>query len=107
MFGRKGDPELESARPAGLAGTAAVPCTVTGLEPFDPALRQNPGGAGCVFISHAALQHAGKRRDAGMRMQSEAGKRRSFLGIEEVEEDEGFDNVAKVRRAHQAGDGSV
>ncbi len=41
-----------------------------------------------------------------MRVQSEARKRTS-LGIEQVEEDEGFQNIAKIRRAHQAGDGPL
>jgi hypothetical protein len=41
-----------------------------------------------------------------MRVQSEARKRRSLV-IEEVEKDEGLENIAEVRWAHQARDGPV
>ena len=72
LVGRQGEPELESAGPAGVAGTAAMPCAAGGLEPFDPAGGQEPGGAGRVFIADAALPKVSERRDARMRMPPEA-----------------------------------
>ena len=54
----------------------------------------------------AAFPKVSERRNARMRMPPDAWKR-SSLGIEQIEKDEGFETLAEVRRAHQAGDGSV
>src|SRR5258708_23842882 len=104
--GRQRDPELESACPAGVAGATAVPCTATCLEPFDPALSQNPGGPGRVFVADTSFQQIGQRRDARMRMQPEARERRSLV-IEQIKNDKRLESLAEVGRAHQAGDRSV
>ena len=72
LVGRQGKPELESAGPAGVAGTTAMPGAASGLEPFDPAGRQKPGGAGRVFVADAALPKISERRDALMLMPPEA-----------------------------------
>src|SRR5207253_11295682 len=106
LVGRQGEPELESAGPARVAGTAAMPCTAGGLEPFDPASGQEPGGAGRVFLADAAFPKIGERRDARMRMPPDARKRPS-LGVEEVEKDERLESLTEVRRAHQTGDGPL
>src|SRR5207244_12558940 len=103
---RDGQPELDSAGAAVAAATAAVPGAACGLEPLDPDSGQEPGRAGRVFVTDAALPEVSERRDARMRVPPEAGKRTS-LGIEQIEKDEGLETFAEVGRAHQAGDGSV
>src|SRR5882672_416871 len=83
-----------------------MPRAVSGLEPFDSALPQNPRGPIRILVSHAACEEVSERRDARVRMQPEAGKRRC-LHIEVVEKYEGLEHLAKVRRADQPGDGPL
>ena len=72
LVGRQGEPQLESAGPAGVAGTATMPGAAGSLEPFDPAGGQEPGGAGRVLVADAALPKVSERRDARMRMPADA-----------------------------------
>ena len=56
-----------------------------------------------VLVPDAALEEMGHSGDARMGMQAEARERGPF-DVEQVEENEGFEHLAKVARAHQTGD---
>src|SRR5467141_980906 len=85
-----------------------MPDAAAGPHPFDAAGGQQARRSVRVFIADAALRNIGKGGDAGMWMETEAGKGVWFsLSIEEVKEYEGFQKMAKVRGRHQACDRPV
>src|SRR5260370_41836492 len=85
-----------------------MPDAAAGPHPFDPAGGQQARRSVRVFITDAALRNIGKGGDAGMWMEPETGKGVWFsVSIEEVKEYEGFQEMAKVRRRHQARDRPV
>ena len=107
-LGWQGDPKLETPRPPLVARAAAMPHAAAGLHPLDAAGRNNAGCAVRVHIAHAALGDVGKRGDAGMRVKPETlGSPEGRAVVEEIKEDERLQDLAEVRWAHQAGDGTV
>ena len=93
--GRQSDPKLESACPARFAEPAAVPDAASGSHPFDTAGGQQARRSVRVFITNASLCDIGNGGDAGMRVEPEAGERRTLI-IDEVKEHERFQKPSKV-----------
>src|SRR6202521_808293 len=56
LLRRQGEPELEPTGTAGVAGSPAVPGSVTGLEPFDPACQQDSGRSTRILVTDASLE---------------------------------------------------
>ncbi len=56
LLRRQREPELETAGAARVAGSPAVPRSVTCLEPFNAALCQDASRSGRTFVTDASLE---------------------------------------------------
>jgi hypothetical protein len=83
-----------------------MPHAVSGLHPFQSALRDRACLSGRVLIGEAAAKNDGERCDARVRMDAEERlwPRRDF---EMVQEHERLDQLADIGGAGEAGDGPV
>src|SRR5258705_432452 len=101
----------KSIEPSDPSNTASSPqWTIAGvatfLHPFDATGIDEPFRARGLLVRQAAFEQHGDRRDARMRMEAEAG-RPPRIHLEAIEEHEGLDELAGVRRAHEARDRAV
>src|SRR5580698_1196826 len=103
-FLRQGDPQLKALRL--FQSGSRMPDAAAGAHEFDPIRGQNPLYAGGFLILNCACMKHRDSRDARMRMPAEVGRRRRG-NIKKIQEHERLDELAEIRRAHQAGDRSV
>src|SRR5438309_4583833 len=83
-----------------------MPDAAASPHPFDTPGGQHAPRSVRVLIADAALRNVGKGGDAGVWMEPEPSKLVS-VSLESVKEYEGLQETAKIRRRHQACDGSV
>ncbi len=101
----QGDPELEAARPTCFVESAAVPHATSSLHPFDAASRQNALDVIRINIAGRTFKEIRHGGDARMGMQATLEGR--TLMVDQVEKHVRLEDLADVRRAHQARDGAM
>ncbi|EEF26006.1 conserved hypothetical protein [Ricinus communis] len=100
VFGRQGEPQLEAADRAVLDRSAFMPHAAAGAHVFDAAGRQRACAARGLAVVERAVHDDGDGGDAGMRVHAHlvpAGAQ-----VEQVEEDEGFDQAVGAAGTDQA-----
>ena len=108
QLGRQGDPQLERLH-ATLLRSAGMPDPIARPHPLHATRRQQTFPAGRLRVADVPLEHHRHRRDAGMRVPSEAHGRGRKSTVEggEVQEHEGLDELAQVGGTHQSSDGPL
>ena len=106
MLGRQREPELEATRTVAVAASPAVPGSVTGLEPFNPACPHDVRS----LQSNLRNERFPRTGTSPSRCPSvDAGRSPGTkrLQVEEIQEDERFQHLTKVAGAHQPRDRAV
>src|SRR5258707_992979 len=83
-----------------------MPNAAAGLHPFDPTGRKNPLYSGGFLILDRSFMKNGERGDSRMGMPAEV-RCRWPGNVKKIQEHERLDELADIRRAHQARDRSM